>query len=96
MAKHKTKLKFTWISKDQRPKLEPRILLKDPNKSYHAKQRVTDNDIFDNKLIFGDNLLALKALEQEYACKVRCIYFDPSFNTCTEFEEYDDGSEHCI
>ncbi len=76
----KTKLELTWIGKDKRPKLEPRILLEDPEKSYHASHRVTDNDIFDNKLIFGDNLLALKALEQEYAGKVKCIYIDPPYN----------------
>ena len=55
------KLELTWIGKDARPKLEPRILLGDPEKSYHAKHRMTENDIFDNRLIFGDNLLALKA-----------------------------------
>jgi adenine-specific DNA-methyltransferase len=54
----KTKLELTWIGKDKRPRLEPRILLEDPDKSYHAPHRVTDNDIFDNRLIFGDNLLA--------------------------------------
>ncbi len=74
MTKHKNKLELTWIGKDKRPKLEPRILLEDSSKSYHAKNRVTDNDIFDNKLIFGDNLLALKALEKEYLGKVNCIY----------------------
>jgi adenine-specific DNA-methyltransferase len=58
----KQKLELTWIGKEKRPKLEPRILLEDPEKSYHAKQRVTDADIFDNILIFGDNLLALKAI----------------------------------
>ena len=57
----KQKLELTWIGKDQRPRLEPRILLEDMRKSYHAKQRVTAQDIFDNRLIFGDNLLALKA-----------------------------------
>jgi adenine-specific DNA-methyltransferase len=67
----KTKLELTWIGKDKRPKLEPRILLEDPSLSYHAKHRVSKNDQFDNKLIFGDNLLALKALEQEYAGKVK-------------------------
>jgi len=61
----KTKLELTWIGKDKRPKLEPRILLENPGLSYHAKHRVSNNDQFDNKLIFGDNLLALKALEQE-------------------------------
>ena len=55
---NKQKLELTWIGKDKRPKLEPRILLEDPALSYHAKQRVTDGDIFDNRLIFGDNLLA--------------------------------------
>ncbi len=61
-----TKLELTWIGKDNRPRLEPRILLEDATKSYHAKTRLSENDIFDNRLIFGDNLLALKALEQEF------------------------------
>ena len=92
----KTKLELTWIGKDKRPKLEPRILLEDPEKSYHAKHRVTENDQFDNKLIFGDNLLALKALEQEYTGKVKCIYIDPPFNTQQAFEHYNDGVEHSL
>lgn len=96
MASSRPKLELTWIGKDKRPKLEPRILLEEPDKSYHAKHRVTENDIFDNKLIFGDNLLALKALEQEYAGKVKCIYIDPPYNTGAAFEQYDDGLEHSI
>ena len=59
-----TRLELTWIGKETRSKLEPRILLEEPERSYHAKHRVSDHDLFDNKLIFGDNLLALKALEQ--------------------------------
>ena len=92
----KQKLELTWIGKENRPKLEPRILLEDPEKSYHAKHRVTDNDIFDNRLIFGDNLLALKALEQEFAGKVKCVFIDPPYNTGSAFEHYDDGVEHSI
>jgi adenine-specific DNA-methyltransferase len=92
----KTKLELTWIGKDKRPKLEPRILMEDPELSYHAKHKVSDDDIFDNKLIFGDNLLALKSLEQEYSGKVKCIYIDPPFNTGNAFEHYDDGIEHSI
>lgn len=92
----KTKLELTWIGKDKRPKLEPRILLEEPEKSYHAKHKVTDNDIFDNKLIFGDNLLALKALEQEYAGKVKCVFIDPPYNTGSAFEHYEDGLEHSV
>ena len=58
----RTELELTWIGKDVRPRLEPRVLVEEPEKSYHATKRVTDHDIFDNRLIFGDNLLALKAL----------------------------------
>lgn len=102
----KTKLELTWIGKEKRPKLEPRILLEDPSLSYHAKfkhpprtlgeglgERV---DQFDNKLIYGDNLLALKALEQEYAGKVKCVFIDPPYNTGSAFTHYDDGLEHSI
>ncbi|CCN20302.1 site-specific DNA-methyltransferase [Bordetella bronchiseptica] len=92
----KQKLELTWIGKEKRPKLEPRILLEDPEKSYHAKRRVTENDIFDNRLIFGDNLLALKALEYEFTGRVRCIYIDPPYNTGSAFAQYEDGLEHSI
>jgi adenine-specific DNA-methyltransferase len=92
----KQKLELTWIGKESRPKLEPRILLEGQEKSYHAKQRVTKNDIFDNRLIFGDNLLALKALEQEFAGKVKCVFIDPPYNTGSAFTHYDDGVEHSI
>lgn len=95
MTKH-PKLELTWIGKENRPRLEPRILLEDPEKSYHAKQRVTDKDIFDNRLIFGDNLLALKALEQEFAGKIKCVYIDPPFNTQQAFVHYDDTVEHSV
>jgi len=68
----KQKLELTWIGKENRPKLEPRILVEEPERSYHARHRVSDKDIFDNLLIHGDNLLALKALEAEFAGKVKC------------------------
>ncbi len=93
---HKPKLELTWIGKDVRPRLEPRILLEDPSKSYHAKHRVTDDDVFDNLLIQGDNLLSLKALEQEFSGKVKCIFIDPPYNTGSAFEHYDDGIEHSL
>lgn len=122
----KQKLELTWIGKENRPKLEPRILLEDPERSYHAKHRVkigkvspqitqifTDStqennlresaksadeigDIFDNRLIFGDNLLALKALESEFAGRVKCVFIDPPYNTGSAFTHYDDGVEHSL
>lgn len=96
MTAKKQKLELTWIGKENRPKLEPRILIEDPEKSYHAKYRITKNDLYDNKLIFGDNLLALKALEQEYTGKVKCVFIDPPYNTGSAFEHYDDGVEHSV
>lgn len=92
----KSRLELTWVGKEHRPRLEPRILLEDPEKSYHAKRRVSDKDIFDNMLIHGDNLLALKALEQQYRGQVKCIFIDPPYNTGSAFEQFEDGLEHSI
>jgi adenine-specific DNA-methyltransferase len=92
----KQKLELTWVGKENRPRLEPRILIEDPAKSHHAAVRVSDADIFDNVLIHGDNLLALKALEADYAGKVKCVYIDPPYNTGNAFKHYDDGLEHSI
>lgn len=96
MSVAKQKLELKWIGKDARPRLEPRILLEDPNRSYHATYGVSKSDIFDNRLIFGDNLLALKALEQEFSGKVKCVFIDPPYNTGSAFTHYDDGLEHSI
>ena len=71
-------------------------MLEDTEKSYHASQRFSEDDIFDNRLIFGDNLLALKALEQEFSGKVKCVFIDPPYNTGSAFTHYDDGLEHSI
>lgn len=83
------KLELTWVGKGEEPKLEPRILIENPDYSYGEKDS-------PNMLIHGDNLLALKALEQDYAGKVKCIYIDPPYNTGSAFEYYDDGLEHSI
>ncbi|MFZ3102076.1 MAG: site-specific DNA-methyltransferase, partial [Desulfitobacteriaceae bacterium] len=84
---NKQKLELTWIGKGEEPKLEPRILLYDEEKSYGDQKT-------GNMLIHGDNLLALKALEQDYAGKVKCIYIDPPYNTGSAFAHYDDNLEH--
>lgn len=96
MSNHKQRLELTWIGEDKRPHLEPRILLEDEGESYHAKAHVAENDIFDNVLIRGDNLLALKALEQEFAGRVKCVFIDPPYNTGSAFEHYEDGVEHSL
>ena len=93
----KPKLELTWIGKDERPRLEPRILIEDTAKSYHASEK-REGDIFDNTLIHGDNLLALKALESDERVKgkVKCVFIDPPYNTGSAFEHYDDGIEHSL
>jgi adenine-specific DNA-methyltransferase len=83
------KLGLTWVGKDQRAKLEPRVLVEDHSKSYG------DPDA-ENMVIYGDNLLALKALEQDFAGQIKCICIDPPYNTGGAFEHYDDGLEHSI
>ena len=85
----KQKLELTWIGKDEQPVLEPRILIEDPAKSYGDPRS-------ENMLIHGDNLLALKALEQKFAGKIKCIFIDPPYNTGSAFEHYDDGIEHSL
>ncbi|MDD5340103.1 MAG: site-specific DNA-methyltransferase [Candidatus ainarchaeum sp.] len=47
----------------------------------------------ENLLIRGDNLLALKALEEDFAGEVKLIYIDPPFNTGAAFEHYEDNLE---
>lgn len=94
--RNKTKLELTWIGKDSPEKLEPRILLEDSSLSFKSDKVITENDKFDNRLIYGDNLLALKALEQEFTGEIKCVYIDPPFNTGAAFEHYDDGVEHSI
>ena len=39
MSYKKQNLELTWIGKENRPRSEPRILLKSPEKLYHAKHR---------------------------------------------------------
>ena len=80
------KLELTWVGKYDEKEIEPRILVEDKSKSYG------DPDS-ENMLIHGDNLIALKALEQDYAGKIKCIYIDPPYNTGSAFEHYDDNLE---
>jgi hypothetical protein len=89
------KLELTWYGKEKEIKVEPRILIEDKTKSYaRHPESLFDDGIYDNILIHGDNLLALKALESKFANKVKCIYIDPPYNTGSAFEHYDDNLEH--
>lgn len=94
------KLELTWIGKDDpREAIEPRILIENPDYSYGTAETGTlpnGKPWNGNMLIHGDNLLALKALEENYTGAVKCIYIDPPYNTGNAFEHYDDGLEHSI
>jgi adenine-specific DNA-methyltransferase len=90
------KLELSWIGKGNPIRLEPRILLEDSAFSYHAPHRFGEADLFDNRLVLGDNLLALKALEQEFTGKIKCVYIDPPYNTGNAFEHYNDSIEHSL
>jgi len=90
------KLELTWVGKyGKHEPLEPRILLEKPDLSYGDPES-------GNMLIHGDNLLALRALEQNFAGEIKCIYIDPPFNTGSRIDAdgneigYDDGVEHSI
>lgn len=100
------KLELTWIGKDdERPAIEPRILIEDPTLDYGEVETGTlpnGKPWPGNMLIHGDNLLALRALEENFTGAVKCIYIDPPYNTGSRInadgEEvgYDDGIEHSI
>lgn len=94
----KPRLELRWIDKDRRISLEPRILIEDATLSYPALKKARRNsvDLNENKLIFGDNLLGLKALEQDFTGRVKCCFIDPPYNTGSAFTHYDDGLEHSI
>ena len=87
------KLELTWVGKYDEVAVEPRILIEDPSKSYGDPNS-------ENMLIHGDNLIALQALQQDYAGKIKCIYIDPPYNTGARIDAdgkeigYEDGLEH--
>lgn len=85
------RLELTWYGKDEPIRIEPRLLIENTELS-----NVGGDSDTENMLIHGDNLLALKALEKDYAGQVKCIYIDPPFNTGQAFEHYDDNLEHSI
>ena len=86
---HRGKLELTWVGKYEEHVIEPRILVEDRGKSYGDPRS-------ENMLIHGDNLIALQALQQDFAGRIQCIYIDPPYNTGSAFEHYDDSVEHSI
>lgn len=77
----KGKLELTWVGKYDTKVVESRILIEDKSKSY-------GDPTSENMLIHGDNLIALQALQQDFAGRIKCIYIDPPYNTGSAFEHY--------
>ena len=49
------------------------------------KEKSVDFDNTKNIYIEGDNLEALKILQESYLNKIKCIYIDPPYNTGNDF-----------
>ena len=63
------RLELTWYGKSEPIRIEPRLLIENTELSNISADSGTEN-----MLIHGDNLLALKALEKDFAGQVKCIY----------------------
>ena len=85
------KLELTWFGKEEPINVEPRLLIENA-----ALSNIEQDPDTENMIIHGDNLLALKALENKYSGQVKCVYIDPPYNTGEAFEYYDDNLEHSI
>jgi len=59
-----------------------------------CKEESVNFDTTENLFIEGDNLEALKLLQETYLGKVKMIYIDPPYNTGNDFIYEDDFSEN--
>ncbi|MEZ5309478.1 MAG: hypothetical protein R2735_02575 [Microthrixaceae bacterium] len=57
------------------------------------REESVDFDTTKNLFIEGDNLDALKMLQESYLGKVKLIYIDPPYNTGNDFVYNDDFAE---
>jgi len=96
-----------WVSLDHIRVKEPRILTEikkigKPNSKYDSEGKSwkslesESTTLKQNMLIKGDNLLALRALEQDFTGEIKLIFIDVPFNTGEAFQQYEDGLEHSI
>ena len=92
---------FTWVGK-RKSIIEAGAPI---NKTFRPDVRASKNwDTTENLFIEGDNLDALKLLQESYLGKVKMIYIDPPYNTGKDFvyhdnfkastEQYDEDTEY--
>ena len=84
------KLELAWYGKEEEILVEPRLLIENTELSNISVDSGTEN-----MLIHGDNLLALKALENKYTGRIKCIYIDPPYNADAA-KIYNDNLEHSL
>ena len=77
---------LNWIGKDK-------VINHHLDVPFHTldKQYTVGDSDSGNKIINGDNLVALKALLPEYEGKIKCIYINPPYNTGNEGWIYNDN-----
>jgi len=82
-----------WIGKDKvvNHHLDVPFRVLDHSYSFVDGVEATSPVNSGNKIIHGDNLLALKSLLPEYEGKVNCVYIDPPYNTGNEEWVYNDN-----
>ena len=92
---------FTWVGK-RKSIIEAGAPI---NKTFRPDVEASKNwDTTENLFIEGDNLDALKLLQESYLGKVKMIYIDPPYNTGKDFvyhdnfkattEQYDEDTEY--
>ena len=79
---NKEKYQLTWPGKK-----EAILTANTPSKNTlrPVKEKSVDFDNTENIYIEGDNLEALKILQESYLNKIKCIYIDPPYNTGNDF-----------
>ena len=88
------KLQLVWDGKGQTSQSSKCVLIEDPALSFQNEETGLNSDIYDNRLIYGDNLSALLALQEEFSNTIKCVYIDPPYNTGATFEHYEDNLTH--
>jgi len=87
---------LNWIGKDKvinhHMNVPYRIL--EHSYGFNDGEQSTSETNSGNKIIYGDNLEALKSLLPEYEGQIKCIYIDPPYNTGNEGWVYNDNVNH--
>ncbi|MBW7827381.1 site-specific DNA-methyltransferase [Streptococcus thermophilus] len=84
------------IEKDEIDRLfDKKIFVNSKRFDENGESTVTEfNEDTDNLIIKGNNLLALHAIRDKYAGKVKLIYIDPPYNTGSDSFAYNDKFNH--